>query len=76
MARKLRFREAAQVSVLSQHRREGSYGLAGGQAGVLSQQWMKRRDGRQEALDGIDQSRLEPGHALVIETSGGGGWGT
>jgi 5-oxoprolinase (ATP-hydrolysing) len=76
VVRKLRFREAVQVSVLSQHRREGPYGLAGGGAGAPGRQWVERSDGRQEILAGIDQAHLEPGDALVIETPGGGAWGT
>ena len=75
VVRKLRFLEAVELSVLSQHRQEGPYGLAGGEAGEPGRQWVERQDGRREVLAGIDQVHLEPGDALVIETPGGGGWG-
>ena len=75
VVRKLRFREAVQLSLLSQHRGQGPYGLEGGQPGAPGRQWIERSDGRQEPLNGIDQASLSPGDALILETPGGGAWG-
>jgi 5-oxoprolinase (ATP-hydrolysing) len=75
VVRKLRFREAVQLSLLSQHRGQGPYGLEGGQPGAPGRQWIERSDGRLEPLNGIAQARLSPGDALILETPGGGAWG-
>jgi 5-oxoprolinase (ATP-hydrolysing) len=75
VVRKIRFREAVEVSVLSQHRVIAPYGLQGGSDGAVGRQWIERADGRVEELAGIDQARLEAGDAIVIETPGGGGSG-
>ncbi len=76
VVRKLRFLETVQLSVLGQHRREGPYGVDGGAPGSPGRQWIERCDGRQEPLNGIDQAHLAPGDAFVLETPGGGAWGT
>ncbi len=70
-----RFRQAVQLSLLSQHRGQGPYGLEGGQPGARGRQWIERSDGRLEPLNGIDQASLSPGDALILETPGGGAWG-
>ncbi len=75
VVRKIRFKEAVDVSVLSQHRKVAPYGLYGGSDGAVGRQWVERADGRVEELGGIDQARLEAGDAIVIETPGGGGYG-
>jgi 5-oxoprolinase (ATP-hydrolysing) len=62
------------MTILSQHRREAPYGMNGGKPGKTGRQWIIRRDGSIETLEGIDSRRLEPGDRVVIETPGGGGW--
>lgn len=76
VVRKIRYTEAVELSVLSQHRVIAPYGIAGGSDGALGRQWIERADGRVEELGGIDQARLEAGDAIVIETPGGGGSGS
>ncbi len=75
VVRKIRFTEAVELSVLSQHRRIAPYGLRGGSDGSVGRQWIERADGMVEKLEGIDQARLKAGDAIVIETPGGGGCG-
>jgi len=75
VVRKIRFTEAVDLSMLSQHRRIAPYGLRGGSGGSVGRQWIERADGGVEELEGIDQARLEAGDAIVIETPGGGGSG-
>jgi len=64
-----------EVTLLTQRRREGPYGWAGGQAGKPGRQYILRADGAQEELPGIAAASLQPGDSIVIETPGGGGWG-
>ncbi len=73
--RRLRFREAMEVAILSGHRRIAPYGLAGGKPGALGRNSVERSDGRSEILEGTDRRSLDPGDAIVIETPGGGGYG-
>jgi N-methylhydantoinase B/oxoprolinase/acetone carboxylase alpha subunit len=74
--RRLRFRDTVDVSVLSGHRRVPPFGLAGGGPGRTGANRVERADGRQETLAGTATTRLGPGDCLVIETPGGGGYGT
>ncbi len=75
VVRELIFEREAQVSILSQHRSEAPYGMAGGQDGARGAQRVVRADGSIEALDGMARADVRPGDRLVIETPGGGGWG-
>ena len=74
--RRLCFRDTVDVSVLSGHRRVPPFGLAGGGPGRTGANSVERADGRRETLAGTATTRLEPGDCLVIETPGGGGYGT
>ena len=64
-----------QVTLLTQRRREGPYGRAGGRAGKPGRQYILRSNGAKEELPGIAAVNLQPGDSIVIETPGGGGWG-
>jgi 5-oxoprolinase (ATP-hydrolysing) len=75
VVREICFLEAMSLSILSQHRREGPYGLEGGGAGLPGRQRLVRADGRTETLDAIDGREVGPGDRLVLETPGGGGYG-
>jgi 5-oxoprolinase (ATP-hydrolysing) len=73
--RRLHFLEPVQLSVLTQRRTRGPYGMAGGGEGHPGQQWIIRKDGTRETLSSVSATALQPGDTFVIKTPGGGGWG-
>ncbi len=74
--RRLRFLEPMTVSILSGHRRVPPFGLAGGAPGACGANRVERSDGTVETLAGADRRDLAPGDVFVVETPGGGGYGT
>jgi 5-oxoprolinase (ATP-hydrolysing) len=74
--RRLKFREAMDVSVLSGHRRVAPFGLAGGAPGQTGANRIERAGGTVEPLGGTATTQVEAGDCLVIETPGGGGYGS
>jgi 5-oxoprolinase (ATP-hydrolysing) len=76
VVRRLRFREAMTAAILSGHRRVPPYGLAGGAPGALGRNWVERADGRREDFGGTHTVSMEAGDVFVLETPGGGGYGT
>ncbi len=74
--RRIRFREAMTVSLLTGHRRVPPYGMAGGSPGALGRNRVERADGTVVELAGNDAVDVAPGDVLVVETPGGGGYGT
>ncbi|MCQ4040731.1 hydantoinase B/oxoprolinase family protein [Streptantibioticus rubrisoli] len=74
--RRIRFREAMTVSTLSGHRRVPPYGLAGGAPGALGANRVERSDGTVTRMAGCDSVDVRPGDVLVVETPGGGGYGS
>jgi len=73
--RKVRFLEAMTASILSNGRRHGAFGMAGGDAGEVGRNSVVRADGSLERLDHIGSAQMQPGDVFVIETPGGGGFG-
>ncbi|WP_187370151.1 hydantoinase B/oxoprolinase family protein [Streptomyces boluensis] len=76
VVRRIRFREPMTVSTLSGHRRVPPYGMAGGEPGALGSNRIERADGSVLHLEGADSAQVLPGDVLVVETPGGGGYGT
>ncbi len=76
VVRRVRFLEAMTASILSDHRRVPPFGLAGGEPGQVGRNRIVRRDGAIEELAGADSTQMNPGDVFVIETPGGGGFGT
>lgn len=74
--RRVRFLEAMTASILSNGRRHPAFGMAGGQPGKVGINRVERADGRVEMLDHIGSVPVEPGDVFVIETPGGGGYGS
>ena len=74
--RRVRFLEPMTASILSNGRRHGAFGQAGGSPGAVGINRVERADGRVEPLDHIGSTEMAPGDVFVIETPGGGGWGT
>jgi N-methylhydantoinase B len=81
VVRALEFLAPATVSLLTERRRRGPYGLAGGREGTPGVNRLVR--GRQgdegepegELLPAKATFTVEPGDVVVMETPGGGGWG-
>jgi len=75
ISRTIRFLEPMDVTILSGHRRVPPFGLAGGTAGALGRNTLRRADGTVETLQGCDAVTVMPGDAVTIETPTGGGYG-
>ena len=74
--RRIMFREAMTASLLSGRRRTRPFGLVGGGDALPGSARVERTDGRVETLAACDRAELAPGDMIVIETPGGGGYGT
>ncbi len=74
--RRVRFREAMTAAILSGHRRIAPYGMKGGGPGALGRNRVERAGGTVVDLAGTDKIEVEAGDVFVIETPGGGGFGT
>ena len=74
--RRIRFLEPMTVSTLSGHRRIPAFGLAGGEPGALGRHWIEHPDGTATPMAGCDSATLAAGDIFVIETPGGGGFGS
>jgi 5-oxoprolinase (ATP-hydrolysing) len=73
--RRIRFLEPMTASILSNGRRHGAFGMAGGLPGQVGENWVQRRDGTLERLDHIGQVEMQRNDIMVIMTPGGGGYG-
>lgn len=71
LIREVEFLQALQVSLLTQHRVHPPYGLAGGEPGASGRQCLNGRE-----LPGSTAFHAQPGDRLLLETPGGGGWGS
>jgi 5-oxoprolinase (ATP-hydrolysing) len=74
--RRIRFLEAMTAAILSGHRRIPPYGLAGGFPGAAGRNWVERSNGDVLELPGAGKAEMGQGDVFVIETPGGGGYGT
>jgi N-methylhydantoinase B len=63
-----------QVTLLTERRERGPYGLAGGEPGMTGEN-VVIRDGKEIALPGKGSVDLKAGDVLSIRTPGGGGYG-
>jgi 5-oxoprolinase (ATP-hydrolysing) len=73
--RRVRFLEPMTASILSNGRTVGSFGMAGGEAGAVGENFVERADGRVERMAHIGQIEVHAGDVMVICTPGGGGYG-
>ncbi|HEY6239294.1 MAG TPA: hydantoinase B/oxoprolinase family protein [Burkholderiales bacterium] len=74
--RRMRFLHPMVAAILSGHRRVAPYGMAGGSPGKTGHNWVQRADGTVVELQACDQIDMDSGDSFVIETPGGGGYGT
>jgi N-methylhydantoinase B len=76
VVRKVRFLSSMTAGILSTHRVVPPFGLNGGEAGELGNNYVIRQDRTIEVLGSTATVAMQPGDTFVIETPGGGGWGT
>jgi len=74
IVREIEFLAAADVTILSDRRDRGPYGLSGGSAGSPGRNTLIRASGEMP-LPAKVRFAVEPGEVLRIESPGGGGWG-
>ncbi|RZA32025.1 MAG: 5-oxoprolinase, partial [Lysobacteraceae bacterium] len=74
--RKVRFLEPMTAAILSNSRIHAPFGMAGGAPGERGRNTVLRADGTVETLGHIGKVGMEAGDLFVIETPGGGGFGT
>jgi N-methylhydantoinase B len=74
IVREIEFLTPCDVTILSDRRARGPYGLAGGRAGSPGRNTLLRR-GKKLAIAAKANFPVRSGDILRIETPGGGGWG-
>lgn len=74
IVREYEFLVPASLTIISDRRRTGPYGLCGGRPGRPGRNLLVR-GGRRSPLGSKVNSRLEAGDVLIVETPGGGGYG-
>ena len=74
--RRIEFREPMELAILSNRRRTAPFGLAGGGDGAPGRGRVLRSNGAVTELTARDRTRVEPGDLFMIETPGGGGYGS
>ena len=80
--REFEFLEPLDVSIITQRRLTAPYGLHGGQPGAPGKNTlvrapaMENRSDNSEILPPVASISVHPGDRLIIETPGGGGWGS
>lgn len=75
IVREIRLLAPATVSLLSERRAFGPYGLRGGQAGMPGCDTMIDSGGEEKRIAGKGMWQMQKGDAIRLETPGGGGWG-
>ena len=73
--REVTFLEPMSLSVLTQHRAEGPYGVDGGGPGAPGRQTVIHASGEALPLAPVDGCEVGLGDRLLLETPGGGGFG-
>jgi 5-oxoprolinase (ATP-hydrolysing) len=73
--RTIRFLEKMDCTILSGHRRVRPFGLAGGEAGEIGENSVRRNDGRVKKLAGSDATVIDAGEAIIIQPPTAGGYG-
>jgi len=74
--RRVRFLEPMTAAILSGHRLVAPHGMAGGEPGERGKNYVVRGDGSRTELGPFDQTEMAAGDVFVIESPGGGGYGS
>ncbi|NOS90537.1 MAG: 5-oxoprolinase, partial [Cyclobacteriaceae bacterium] len=75
IVRHIRFNQAMDINILSQHRDEMPYGMNGGSPGRCGEQFHLAAKGKKRKLKGMDSLSVQPGDRILLHTPSGGGWG-
>jgi 5-oxoprolinase (ATP-hydrolysing) len=74
--RRLRFLQPMTAVILANHRRVAPFGVQGGAPGALGRNWVERADGQRVEFGATCAVEMGAGDVFVIETPGGGGFGS
>ena len=74
--RRIEFLQRMNAAILSSHRSTQPFGTAGGQPGKVGRNTVERHNGQVDELQATDQTQMDAGDIIVIETPGGGGYGS
>ena len=74
--RRIRFEDQMIAAILSGSRKIPPFGLFGGKPGSVGKTTIIRKNGERKTLHSTDHSIMNPGDIILIETPGGGGYGT
>ena len=74
--RKIKFLESMTASILSNNRLHAPFGMQGGSPGQSGRNYVERSDGSVEELPFVAKTQMQAGDVFVVETPGGGGFGT
>jgi 5-oxoprolinase (ATP-hydrolysing) len=64
------------ANILANRRRVPPRGIAGGGDALPGRNWVERVDGSVEQLAATGSAEMQPGDRFIIETPGGGGYGS
>jgi len=73
--RRIRFLTPMTAAILSNGRKEGAFGMAGGGAGAPGQNYIERIGGQKDTLGAVGQAEMAGWRCVVIITPGGGACG-
>jgi N-methylhydantoinase B len=76
VVREIEVLEDSVLTLVTQRRTRGPWGLAGGRTGAPGRNVRVGGDGTEQALPGTGTWTLAAGERIRIETPGGGGWGS
>ncbi|APV48979.1 5-oxoprolinase [Betaproteobacteria bacterium GR16-43] len=74
--RRVRFLEPMTAAILAGHRRIPPYGMAGGSPAKVGANWVERANGSRTDLSFADETEMGVDDVFVIQTPGGGGYGS
>ena len=76
VVRRVRFLEPMQAQILANRRKMPPRGICGGGDAAAGRNWVERTNGVIEELPATASIEMKIGDVFVIETPGGGGWGS
>jgi N-methylhydantoinase B len=74
--RRIKFLEPMTANILSGNRVVSPFGLNSGEGGKVGRNYIQRHDGSEENLGSTATVEMQPGDIFVVETPGGGGFGS